>query len=125
MTKKKPGEQFVTTLQALLLLQVLPDDARDDAHGHAPLHIQAGDGKGHIILLSGHPVVVAGVGYRIDAIGEPDIDHAFMNIGDLSGVLALDAALLQVAPVSVFRSALDVGPDAQVLQFDAWSPGRI
>ena len=56
------------------------------------------------------------MGYRIDAVGEPDIDHAFMNIGDLSGVLALDAALLQVVPVSVFRSALDVGPDAQVLQ---------
>ena len=106
-------------------LQILPDDPRDDAHGHAPLHIQAGDGKGHIILLAGHPVVIAGVGYRIDAIGEPDIDHTFMNIGDLSGVFALDAALLQVVPVSVFRSALDVGPDAQVLQFDAWSPGRI
>ena len=116
MTKKKPGEQFVTTPQALLLLQVLPDDPRDDAHGHAPLHIQTGDGKGHIILLSGHPVVVAGVGYRIDAIGEPDIDHTFMNIGDLSCILTLDAALLQVVPVSVFRSALDVGPDAQVLQ---------
>ena len=125
MTKKEPGEQFVTTPQALLLLQVLPDDPRDDAHGHATLHIQTGDGKGHIILLSGHPVVVAGVGYSIDTVGEPDIDYAFMNIGDLSGVLALDAALLQVAPVSVFRSALDVGPDAQVLQFDAWSPGRI
>ena len=125
MTKKKPGEQFVTSLQALLLLQVLPDDPRDDAHGHAPLHIQADGGKGHTILLSGHPVVVAGVGYSIDTVGEPDIDYAFMNIGDLSGVLALDAALLQVAPVSVFRSALDVGPDAQVLQFDAWSPGRI
>lgn len=47
MTKKKPGEQFVTTPQALLLLQVLPDDPRDDAHGHAPLHIQAGDGRCH------------------------------------------------------------------------------
>ena len=80
MTKKKPGEQFVTTLQALLLLQVLPDDPRDDAHGHAPLHIQAGDGKGHIIFLTGHPVVVAGVGYRIDAIGEPDIDLSLIHI---------------------------------------------
>ncbi len=47
MTKKEPGEQFVTTLQALLLLQVLPDDPRDDAHGHATLHIQAGDGRCH------------------------------------------------------------------------------
>lgn len=103
------------TSQATFVLQVLPDDPRDDANGHASLHIQAGDGKGHIILLSGHPVVVAGVGYRIDAIGEPDIDHAFMNIGDLSGVLALDAALLQVVPVSVFRSALDVGPDPRAL----------
>ena len=116
---------MLDTSQATFILQILPDDPRDDAHGHAPLHIQADGGKGHTILLSGHPVVVAGVGYRIDAIGEPDIDHAFMNIGDLSGVLALDAALLQVAPVSAFRSALDVGPDAQVLQFDAWSPGRI
>ena len=78
MTKKKPGEQFVTTPQALLLLQALPDDARDDAHGHAPLHIQAGDGKGHIILLSVHPVVVAEVGYRIDSVGEPDIDYALL-----------------------------------------------
>ena len=110
---------------SIFVLQVLPDNPPDDANGHAPLHIQADDGKGHTILLSGHPVVVAGVGYRIDAVGKPDIDHAFMNIGDLSGILALDAALLQVVPVSVFRSALDVGPDAQVLQFDAWSPGRI
>ena len=59
---------------SVFVLQVLPDDPRDDAHGHAPLHIQAGDGKGHIILLSRHPVVVAGVGYRIDAVGEPDIE---------------------------------------------------
>ena len=53
-----------------MYLQVLPDDSRDDAHGHAPLHIQAGDGKRHIILLAGHPVVVAGVRYRIDTVGE-------------------------------------------------------
>ena len=63
-------------------LQILSDDPRDDAHGHAPLHIQAGDGKGHIILLSGHPVVVAGVGYRIDAIGEAHIDNALVDICD-------------------------------------------
>ena len=65
---------------SVFVLQVLPDDARDDAHGHAPLHIQAGDGKGHIIFLTGHPVVVAGVGYRIDAVGEPDIDHTLSLI---------------------------------------------
>ena len=63
---------------SVFVLQVLPDDARDDAHSHAPLHIQAGDGKGHIILLSGHPVVVAEVGYRIDSVGEPDIDYALL-----------------------------------------------
>ena len=105
-----------------IVLQVLPDDPRDDTHGHAPLHIQAGDGKRHIILLAGHPVVVAGVRYRIDTVGEPDIDHTFMNIGDLSCILALDAALLQVVPVSVFRSALDVGSDAQVLQAVCMAP---
>ena len=99
-----------------MLLQVLPDDPRDDAHGYATLHVQAGDGKGHIILFPGHPVVIAGVGHRIDAVGKSDIDDALVDIGDLAGVLALDAALLQVVPVGVFRSALDVSPDAQVFR---------
>ena len=104
------------TSQATFTLQVLPDDPRDDAHGYATLHVQAGDGKGHIILFPGHPVVIAGVGHRIDAVGKPDIDDALVDIGDLAGVLALDAALLQVVPVGVFRSALDVSPDAQVFR---------
>ena len=86
------------------LLQVLPDDPRDDAHGYAAFHIQAGDGKGHIIFLAGHPVVVAGVEPpHIDAVGKPDIDDALVDIGDFAGILALDAALLQVVPVGVFR----------------------
>ena len=46
-------------------LQALPDDPHDGAHGHAPLHVQTGDGKGNVILLAGHPVVVAGVGYSV------------------------------------------------------------
>ncbi len=33
--------------------EVLPDDPRDDSYG-LPLHIQTGDGKGHIILLTEH-----------------------------------------------------------------------
>ena len=56
----------------VMLLQVLPDDPRDNAHGYATLHVQAGDGKGYIILFPGHPVVIAGVGHRIDAVGKPD-----------------------------------------------------
>ena len=77
------------TSQATFTLQVLPDDPRDDAHGYAAFHIQAGDGKGHIIFLAGHPVVVAGVGHRIDAVGKPDIDDALVDIGDFAGILAL------------------------------------
>ena len=37
-----------------------------------------GDGKGYIILLSGHPVIIAGMSYRIDAIGKPDINHTLV-----------------------------------------------
>lgn len=107
------------TSQATFTLQVLPDDPRDNAHGYAAFHIQAGDGKGHIIFLAGHPVVVAGVGHRIDAVGKPDIDDALVDIGDFAGILALDAALLQVVPVGVFRGTLNVGPDAQVFRTHA------
>ena len=75
-----------------------------------------GDGKGYIILLSGHPVVIAGMSHRIDAVGEPDIDHALMHIGHFSGVFALDSALLQVVPVGILRCTLDVGTDSEVLK---------
>ena len=46
---------YVRPERGPLYLQVLPDDPRDDAHSHAPLHIQAGDGKGDIILFPRHP----------------------------------------------------------------------
>ena len=72
--------------------QILPDDPGNDPHSHAPIFINPGDGKAHIILLAGSPVVVAGVGYSIHAVGQPDIDHAFMYVCDLVGILALDAA---------------------------------
>ena len=100
----------------LLYLQVLPDDPRDDAQGDAPLHIQMGDGKRYIILFPGRPVVIAGVGHRVDTIGKPDIDHALVYIGHFPGVFALDTAFLQVVPVRVLRCAFDVGTDAKILQ---------
>ena len=75
-----------------------------------------GDGKGYIILLSGHPVVIAGMSYRIDAIGKPDINHTLVYIGHFSGVFTLDSALLEIVPVGIFRCALDVGTDSEVFK---------
>lgn len=69
MIKSKPGKQFAAASQALCL-QVLTDDPGDNTYSHTPLHIQTGDGKRYIVLFAGHPVVIAGVGYRIDAVGE-------------------------------------------------------
>ena len=104
------------TSQATFTLQVLPDDPGDNTYGHTPLHIQTGDSKRYIVLFAGHPVVIAGVGYRIDAIGEAHIDNALVDICDTAGILALDTALLQVVPVGVLGNTLDVSLDAQVLQ---------
>ena len=66
---------------SIFVLQVLPDDPRDDAHGHATLHIQAGDSKGHIILLSGHPVVVAEVGYQGHWPAHRELEAADDSVG--------------------------------------------
>ena len=82
-------------LSLLWISQILPDDPGNDPHGHAPFFINPGDGKAHIILLAGSPVVVAGVGHSVHAVGQPDIDHALMYIRDLAGILALDAAFFQ------------------------------
>lgn len=79
MIKSKPGKQFAAASQALCL-QVLTDDPGDNTYGHTPLHIQTGDGKRYIVLFAGHPVVIAGVGYRIDAIGEAHIDNPAASV---------------------------------------------
>ena len=100
MIKSKPGKQFAAASQALCL-QVLTDDSGNNTYGHTPLHIQTGDGKRYIVLFAGHPVVIAGMGYRIDTIGETHIDNALVDICDTAGILALDTALLQVVPVGI------------------------
>ena len=99
-----------------ICLQVLPDDPGNNTYGHTPLHIQTGDSKRYIVLFAGHPVVIAGMGCRIDAIGEAHIDNALVDICDTAGILALDTALLQVVSVGVLGNTLDVSFDAQVLQ---------
>lgn len=96
--------------------QILPDDPGYDSNCHAPLFINPGDGKAHIILLAGSPVIIAGVGHSVHAVGQPDIDHAFMYIRDLAGILALDAAFFQIVMVGVLGHAFDVSPDAHILQ---------
>ena len=115
MIKSKPGKQFAAASQALCL-QVLADDPGDNTYGHTPLHIQTGDGKRYIVLFAGHPVVIAGVGYRIDTVGEAHIDNTLVDICDTAGILALDTALLQVVSVGVLGNTLDVSLDAQVFQ---------
>lgn len=62
-----------------ICLQVLPDDPGNNTYGHTPLHIQTGDSKRYIVLFAGHPVVIAGMGCRIDAIGEAHIDNALVT----------------------------------------------
>ena len=47
------------------ILQILPDDPGNNPHSHAPFFINPGDGKAHIILLAGSPVVIAGVGHSV------------------------------------------------------------
>ena len=96
--------------------QILPDDPGNNPHSHAPFFINPGDGKAHIILLAGSPVVVAGVGHSVHAVGQPDIDHAFMYIRDLAGILALDTAFFQVVMAGVLGHALDVRFDTHIFQ---------
>lgn len=101
---------------SIKLLQILPDDPGYDSNCHAPLFINPGDGKAHIIFLAGSPVIIAGVGHSVHAVGQPDIDHAFMYIRNLAGILALDAAFFQIVMVGVLGHAFDVSPDAHILQ---------
>ena len=57
--------------------------------------------KEYIVLFAGHPVVIAGVGYRIDAIGEAHIDNALVDICDTTGKMALTASFA-LSSVAIF-----------------------
>lgn len=94
---------------------MLLDNTGDDAHRHAAFFINVGDGKGHIILLSGHSPVEAGMGNRICSVVQSDIYNAFMHIGNLAGIFALDTALLQIGTVRIFRYAFYIRLDCDVL----------
>lgn len=91
-----------------MYLQTLPNDPGNDPYSHAPFFINLGDGKAHIILLVGSPIVVAGVGHSVYAVRQPDINHA--------GIYALDAAFFQIVMVGVLGDAFDVSPDAHIFQ---------
>ena len=74
----------------------MPNDPGDNTQCHATLFINAGDGKGHIVLLAGHPPVIAGMGNGVDTVGQADIDSALVDIGDFASILTLDTAEIQV-----------------------------
>lgn len=80
----------------LITLQILPNNPCNNPYRHSPLLINLRHGKAHIILFPGCPVTIAGMGHRNDTVGQPDIDHSFMNIRYLSRILALDTAFFQV-----------------------------
>lgn len=75
------------------LLDILLNNPRNQPNRHVPLRIDPRHHKAHVILLAGHPVVVAAVGHGIDTDMEADEDGALMDVRDRPGVLALDLAL--------------------------------
>ena len=53
----------------LSLLQILPYNPCNDPHSHAPFLVNLRHGKAHIVLFTGCPVIVAGMGHRINTVG--------------------------------------------------------
>lgn len=97
--------------QQCLWLEILFDDTGNDPHCHAALLVNVGDCKADVILFSRHTPVIAGVGHGIDAIGQTDINNAFVDVGDFSRIFALDTAFLEIVAVGVFGDTLNIRLD--------------
>lgn len=97
-------------------LDILLDNPRNQPHCHVPVCINPRYHETDIILLAGHPVVIAAVGDCVDADVEADEDSAFVDVRDRPGVLALNLAFTQVLLAGVAVHALDVGFHGNVLQ---------
>ena len=74
-------------------LDILFNNPRNQSHCHVPVCINPRHHETDIILLAGHPVVIAAVGDCIDADVEADENSAFVDVRNGSGVFALNLAL--------------------------------
>jgi hypothetical protein len=86
--------------------EILLDNSGNDAHGNAPIFVDVRHSKADIILFSRHPTIITGMGNRVNTIGETDVDDAFMHVGDLAGILALDAAFFEIVVAVVLSDTL-------------------
>ena len=96
-------------------LQVPLDDPCDNADGNAVFFIQPRDRKADVILLTGHPGIVAGVCNGVDAVVQADIHNTAAKICDLAGVLALYLTFLQIVYAGFGKRAADICPDGKML----------
>src|SRR5699024_10336087 len=106
----------------LCYLQILFDNAGDNAESNVSFFIEESHGKADIILLTGHTSVHTGMSNGIDTIGQPDIDYTFMYIGDFTGILSLDFAQLQAAFL-LLRNTFDISFHSDVFHiFSCYFP---
>lgn len=75
------------------LIDVLPNNPRNQPDRHIPVLINPGNNEADLIFLSEHPVIVAAVDYGIDADVEADEDGAFVDVSDCPSVFTLNLAL--------------------------------
>lgn len=93
----------------------MSNEPRNQINRHIPVFIYPGDDEADLILLAGHPVVIAAVGDSVDADLEADEYSTFVDVSDGTGILALDLALTQVVLAGVAVYAYDIRPHRGVL----------
>lgn len=73
-------------------LNILLNNPRNQSDCNIAVFINPGNYEAYLILLSGHVVIVATVGYSIDSDMKADEDGAFVDVGYDSGIFALNLA---------------------------------
>ena len=96
--------------------EILADNSGDNSDRYPTLFVNSRHRKAHIILFSGHPLVIAGVSHCIHPIGKPDINDTFMNVRNLTCILTLNPAFFQIFAVVILGHTLDISLYADILQ---------
>lgn len=90
-------------------------DSRNQPDGYIPFLIDLCDNKAHLILLSGHPVIIAGVGNGVDTDMEPDKDGSLVDIRDRPGIFSLYLASGEVCFAGVAVDTLHVRLNGDII----------
>lgn len=110
-----PKSEFFIGLQSISS-EILPNNPGNNAISNAPFRVNLGKNKTDLIPFSGGAGIVTGFRNCIDAVGQLNVQSAVPDVGNNSGILGLEPAVVQLLKHICVGDAANVCTNPEVFQ---------